>query len=154
MIDYIVLRNRAVTINKRFRVVSSGYTSLRTRQSSFNRTWTGKLNNQVARSVKIRRYTLVIYETELTDMGGTDTITEGYGTLEHIKQFFEINSVESGGYLSGASLVPANQLILTDFDELDYNVLLVGPYHPGNLGKMLDGITAVYHLPIEMLVLD
>ena len=154
MVDYIVLRNAGLTIQKRFRVFSGGYTALRTRQNATNRTWTGKLDNQVARSVKIRRYTLIVYEAELTDMGETDTIVEGYGTLAHIQQFFSINSVETGAHLSGPSLIPANRLILTDFDEADYNVLLVGPYHPKNLSRKLDGVAAPYYLPIELLVLD
>lgn len=152
--EYITLSNCAATLVKKFRVFSGGYSSTRRRQNSVQRTWRGKLDNQVARSVKVRRYVLLIYVTELTDMGGLDADTEGYGTLGHLTQFFEVNQVETGACASDPSLVAANLLTMTDFDENDYDVLLVGPLYPKNLGKSLNGTSGVYHVPVELLVID
>lgn len=153
MTTFITLKNCAGNFEKQFRVLASGYTSVRERRNSMNRTWTGKLDNQVARSVLIMRYTFLVFGADLTDLGGLDTDIEGYGTLTHLTQFFEINSVETGS-CSTPSFTPASRLIMTDFDGTDYNVLLVGPFHPINVGQLLDDYPSVYHVPVEIIVFD
>ena len=62
--------------------------------------------------------------------------------------------VETGACASDPSMVTGNMLTMTDFDENDYDVLLIGPWYPRNVGKVIDGPGAVYHVPVEILVLD
>ena len=89
--EYIVLENNDGTLRKKFRVLLSGYTPIQEKIGTVRTTVTGRVDNQVGPVLLKWNYVLRVYDADPTDPDGTDSDTEGYGTLEHLKTLFDYN---------------------------------------------------------------
>ena len=150
---YIRLATCDGSFDKKFRVFVGGYSPIRERMNTQQRSWTGKLDNQGARAVEIRQYTLIVFETEITDCLDSDSDTEGYGTLEDLITLYNRNGIETDA-CTGPPYIPGNVLTLYDFDGEQYSVLLIGTVTPTNISHQLEGVSAVYYVPVEMLLTE
>lgn len=109
MSSYITLANYGGTLQKKFRVLSTGYSPVREKVGVIRTTVTGKVDNQCGPILGKWQYTLRVYETDPTDPTKSDGDTEGYGTLEHLKMLFDYHTP------------PDNKLLFTDFGTSVYN---------------------------------
>ena len=137
MSDYISLSNSNSTLTKKFRVLQTGYSPVRRKVGTVRTTVTGKVDNQVGPILGQWNYTLRIYDVDPTDPAGSDDDTEGYGTLEHLKTFFDYNDPAG---------TPSNVITFVDINSVSASTgaLLagagvdsggIGPYwqNPGNI---------------------
>lgn len=142
-VGYITLINSTSTLLKRFRVSSAGYKPVKEKLGVRCITITGKIDNQTGPIVSRWQYTLQVYETDPTDPNKTDGDTEGYGTLAHLKTFFDYN------YPGGT---PSNVITFTEHNGTSsHQVYLTGTLSERNLTPMLEGVNAVFHVPITMM---
>lgn len=140
--SYITLNNSNSSLTKKFRVVMGGYQKTVEKVGAQRLTVTGKTDNQVGPAKTRFTYLIQVYETDPTDPTKSDGNTEGYGTLDHLSTFFSYDS--PGG-------TPSNAITLTDFDGTSYTVYLIGTFTPRPLGSAVDGLCAVYNVPVQML---
>lgn len=139
MNDYIVLTNSGSTLVKRFRVLLPGFSPIREKVGTIRTTVTGKVDNQCGPILGKWQFVIRAYETDPLDPTKSDTDTEGYGTLAHLKTFFDYNEP------------PSNLLTLTDFDESTYGVYLVGVLSEKPLTPKLEGQCAFFDVPITIV---
>lgn len=140
---YIKLTNSTETLIKKFRTLHAGYRPIRERVGNQRLTITGHIDNQIAVVIRRWRYVIKVYETDPTDPSGTDSDTEGYGTLAHLKTFFNYTDADGA---------PSNLITLTDHygdDHLVYfatGVISEEPYTTA-----LEGVTASFSVSAELL---
>lgn len=132
MADYIVLTNSNASLSRRFKVLHGGYTpgleKVGTRQISV----TGKVDNQVGPVLRRWRYVLLVHET---------SPPTNYGTLANLKTFFNLNDPQA---------TPNNTIVLTDFDEANYSVYLIGALAERPVSYAISGTSARFEVEISM----
>ncbi|MCP4537703.1 MAG: hypothetical protein GY832_11195 [Chloroflexi bacterium] len=141
MTDHIILSNSDSTLVKKFRVLSAGYSPVRSKIGARRVTVTGKWDNQVGPILRSWKYVLLVFAADPTDPAGTDLDTEGYGTLAHIKTFFDYQDPVND---------PTNVITYTDYDSVAHPVYLVGQLSEQNLSPQIIGGCTVFQVPIEM----
>jgi len=131
---YIILTNSNASLSKHFRVLSSGYQPVREKLGARRITVTGKVDNQVGPVTRRWRYKLKVYATDPD--GGS------YGTLANLKTFF--GYTDPGG-------TPTNVITLTDVDEVEHDIYLIGMLSEKNITPVLTGTAGLFHCDIEMI---
>ncbi len=139
MNNYISLANSEFTLVKMFRVLLTGYTPIREKVGTIRTTVTGMVDNQVGPILGKWQFTLRVYDADPTDPLGTDEDTDGFGTLAHLKTFFDYNEP------------PDNLLAMLDFDETEYEVYLIGTLSEKPLTPKLEGACAFFDVPVNII---
>ena len=130
---YVVLANSNGSISKQFRVVHGSLRPVRTKRQSERETITGKIDMAEGAVRQAWSMTLRVHYQE------TDA---SYGTLGTLRTFY--------GYTNPAG-TPSNVLTFTDNLANSYSVRLLGELVEENLTPYLDGVQAVYLIPISMV---
>ena len=141
MAAYITLSNSNNTLTKRLRTLMSGYAPTRTKIGTRRVTTTGKWDNQVGPVLRSWKYTLIVYAIDPTDPSGTDSATSGYGTLAHLKTFFDYHH---------PTATPSNVLTFIDYDSVSHSVYFVGQLSERNFTPTVVDGCAVFQVAIEM----
>ena len=130
--SYITLTNSDSSLTRDFRVI--GYSPELQKTGTQRLTVTGKLDNQSGPILRRWRLVVKVYHTD--PVGGS------WGTLGDLRTLFELND-------PGAT--PSNVITLTDFDTNTYTVYLVGRFSEKPKTQYLEGESAWFEVPIEMI---
>ena len=122
--SYFVLKTSDTVTEKKFRVVSTGYSRVIQKAQSVDYTIDGNVDMAVGSLREQHNYLVKIRETE--------PIT-GYGDRDDLIYFFSLNNPNG---------TPTNVITMTDHYGLVHQAVMVGTFEDNTLSVLIEGDTA------------
>ena len=134
--SYFTLATNSNSLNKRFKVITSGYRRSTYKSESISRTLNGQQDVSRGAIYKIHDYMVKVRETEPDS---------NYGNLSDLEAFFEFNNPNG---------TPSDQLTLTDHYNNSYTCIFTKDFIPEPLGVMLEGVCAYFIVKCSFEILN
>ena len=124
--SYFTLTNSNDSLEKRFKVIQSGYAPIAEKSQTIRKTLDGNLDVSVGAIYDRHEYVIKVTEA---------VADSDYGTLDDLETFYRYNNPNG---------VPSNIVTLTDHYGGIHDVVMSGTFSPQPLGVLLEGNEAYY----------